>query len=205
MSIPTWANKYRTSDEKKKLTPNQRVIELANQKVRIERVLRDLFGSYVPEEADSHRMRCPWGYEHTDGGLSKDFRVYLSTNTAMCFASVHGHYTPVKVWATEKGLTFPNAAKAMLRHYGVGMYNETYIERAIRIVEGSDHLEPVHVSKVLQQLLPTHPKYIKNQFDPEVRDYVIQWSETEFPLGEEEFDREFKKWKHGMWEILDGK
>lgn len=191
------------ADYEKPIPPHLKAIEFVNSHVTINQVLRDLCDIYVPREVHSWRIHCPWGKDHSDKGVGKHMKVYWDSNTAHCFAG-HGFFTPVKLWAAMKGTTQTKAAKQMAKEYAIGRTAD-YYDRMVDMVMSLDEEEPFDVATIIQSVLPLHPAYIKNQFLPEVREYVVAWTQAEFPMDEEEFREEFEKWKMTFWRMLDSK
>lgn len=61
---------------------------------------------------------CPFGnLYHADGGISRSFRVYPTSNSAYCFACA-AYYNPVKLVATAKGISDEDAAEFLLESVG---------------------------------------------------------------------------------------
>lgn len=202
---PNWLSKqmrkYLDPDKPKPTSKKNKLIQMANELVRIEWVLRDLFDVHIPEGATAWRVHCPWKHEHSDKGIAKTYRVYPETNTSMCFAT-HGQFTPVRLWAHQQRLTYHEAAKAMLKAYQVGPVKENYRARMARLMAPTVPA-PIDMTYVLHHLLPTHPKYIEHQHHPEVRAIVVEWSEADFSTDVEELKLEFNRWKVRLWHLLD--
>ena len=96
-----------------------RLVTLANTKIPIERVLKDLFKIDVPPDAGGWKCECPLGYDHSDGGRTKAMKVYSASNTAWCFSHSR-KFTPVSLWqiATDK-LSRVESSKEILAYYGI--------------------------------------------------------------------------------------
>lgn len=193
-SLNSWGDKYRTTTSQP-IHKKEKVIRLANELVRIEWVLRDLFEIEIPEGVDAWRVHCPWGREHSDKGVAKTFRVYSETNTSMCFAT-HGQYSPVRLWANQNRMKQSDAAQEMMRSYGVGHVRESYRARMARLQTPTPQ-PPMDTNHVLHYLLPTHPGYLSHQHHPEVRKFVIEWSEVKFSR------KDFEQRKEALWKLLD--
>lgn len=94
-------------------------IEDANKKIKITDVLTSI-GVFVPStilNGGNKKISCPFGFYHSDGGLSKAMRVYLASNTAFCF-SCGKSYGPVALAAASWDTTWPNAAFRLLEDAG---------------------------------------------------------------------------------------
>lgn len=89
-------------------------IELANERYSIIQACNKL-GMDIPDFSfSSAKLYCPFGHLfHADGGQSKAFRVYPGTNSAFCFAGC-GYYSPVRLIATDKGISEADAAESIL-------------------------------------------------------------------------------------------
>lgn len=198
MKLPDSASRYSTPRQPKPSTPRQRFIQSINDSVSLVKLFKDYFNIWVPEHSSSYKVFCPWGEEHSNQGVTKDMRVYPSTNTAMCFAS-HGHFTPVRLMAHTWWVSQYEAAQRLEREYNLGTPHERYFDKMVRLVEMEEETPTPNITYVLQYLLPTHPGYIKHQFDSDVRKLVIEWSEE--PYEEDTFH----KYKEDMWRLLDSK
>src|SRR5690242_15199253 len=76
-------------------------------------------GCQIPADVErSVKFKCPYGSEHSDGGVEKAARFYGPTRTAYCFAG-HGQLTPVKLMADADGLSWDQAADKILRERGL--------------------------------------------------------------------------------------
>jgi hypothetical protein len=94
-------------------------VDEANEYVKITDVLSNM-GVYVPEtiiNGGNKKIHCPFGFYHSDGGLSKAMRVYLSNNTAYCF-SCSKSYNPVSLTAAKLDCPMNNAALKLLEDFG---------------------------------------------------------------------------------------
>jgi hypothetical protein len=101
------------------LRQNRSWIDLANEKISITDVLTTL-GIYVPTNVKgggSRKVHCPFGFYHSDGGLSKAMRVYLQSNTVYCF-SCSKRYGPVALAAAKWDCSWDNAAFRLLEDSG---------------------------------------------------------------------------------------
>jgi hypothetical protein len=94
-------------------------IEDANDKIKITDVLTSI-GVFVPStilNGGNKKISCPFGFYHSDGGLSRAMRVYLASNTAYCF-SCSKSYSPVSLASAAWDISWPNAAFRLLEDAG---------------------------------------------------------------------------------------
>lgn len=101
------------------LTRQKSWVELAEEQVHISDVLSSL-GVYVPESVrngSNKKVHCPFGFYHSDGGLSKAMRVYGNSNTAYCF-SCSKRYTVVTLAAAKWDCSWNSAALRLLEEVG---------------------------------------------------------------------------------------
>jgi hypothetical protein len=94
-------------------------IDLANEHVHIADVLNTL-GVFVPESVKSggtKKVHCPFGFYHSDNGLTKAMRVYGNSNTAYCF-SCSKSYSPVTLASAAWDCSWHNAAFRLLEDSG---------------------------------------------------------------------------------------
>lgn len=165
------AERYaRREPEEPRRRQRESLIEKANQ-VPIATVLRDFFGTYVPEDlASSWKTRCPFGFEHADGGIDPNFRVY-PTNTCYCFA-MHGGMGPVRLVMTQRDLPPTRAAQVLAERYGLEQ-REPYWEKMARLLveseaSGPNVGSPQHAVEAMQQSLDRLPGYAERQYDEEI-------------------------------------
>lgn len=101
------------------MTYNKSWIDEANEKIHIVDVLSKL-NVYVPESilnGGNKKIHCPFGFYHSDGGISKAMRVYLSSNTVYCF-SCSKRYSPVSLAAAGWDTSWINTAFRLLDDAG---------------------------------------------------------------------------------------
>lgn len=94
-------------------------IDEANEKINIIDVLT-LIGVFVPtniSEGANKKIHCPFGFYHSDGGLSKAMRVYLSSNTVYCF-SCSKRYSSVTLAAAAWDCSLIAASLRLLEDSG---------------------------------------------------------------------------------------
>lgn len=97
--------------------PSTDKVWIANEKVTIFRVLREL-GFEVSDAFSKTKVWCPFGsMNHDDGGRKRSFQVYPDTNTATCLSGC-GFYRPVSLWATVHDLEPQAAAQDLLDRIG---------------------------------------------------------------------------------------
>jgi len=148
---------------------NHPLVLLANEKVRIEDVLNDHYGLNVPYGADRWKSRCPFAYEHADGGLDKQFRVFSTDNYGHCYES-HGHLDPVRLWKMKSyAPTLLDAAKGLLEAYGIETKPKSLDERVADLQKQEEfHSDPSAVSQALQVFLSRLSGYEDRQYDDDV-------------------------------------
>ncbi len=94
-------------------------IEEANNLIHIADLLTHI-GIAVPGEVrsgGSKKVHCPFGFYHSDGGLSKAMRVYGQSNTAYCF-SCSKRYSPVSLASAKWDCSWNSAALRLLEDAG---------------------------------------------------------------------------------------
>lgn len=165
------AEKYRRQpDVDPRRTALQVEVDRANA-VPIQTVLNDLFGIYVPGGLDrSWKTTCPFGFEHPDGGVERNMRVYGS-NSAYCFA-MHGFLTPVRLVQLRSEVGQKRASGILADRYGL-VKREPYWTRMKQLVaEQSTKVReagsPTSAVAALQAALERDERYAMRQFDPDV-------------------------------------
>lgn len=163
-------------------------IELANLSVPIVKLLKDLWGVFVPEGMGfrSWKTFCPLGWEHPDGGIDKGFRVYESTNSSYCFV-MHGSLTPVRLAQIKWGGSQDRSARRLLELYGLGRrpWRERYEELLELYERSKSPAIQSNVVEALQVRLSSEPSYWRLQFEAS----VIKEMEHQLELLDELFDR----------------
>jgi len=94
-------------------------IEQANEVVKISDVLAS-FGVFVPAsvvEGSNKKIFCPFGFYHSDGGLTKAMRIYTRSNSVYCF-SCSKRYDPVSLAAARWDTSWVTAAITLLEDAG---------------------------------------------------------------------------------------
>lgn len=165
------AEKYRRQpEEDPRRTALQVEIDQANT-VPIQDVLKDLFGIYVPAGLDrSWKTTCPFYFEHPDGGVERNMRVY-SSNSAYCFA-MHGFMTPVRMVQLRSEIGSRRAAQALAERYGLAKKEPYWVRMQQLVLDQSVKVQeagsPTHAVAALQAALGQIESYGLRQFDPDV-------------------------------------
>lgn len=142
------------------------IYERANE-ISILKVLRDFFGIDHPDADRPWSGYCPFGFEHPDGGVDKDFRTNSKQNTAMCFA-MHGYLTPVKLIQIRKEISAKRAALFLLEHYDL-LREKPYPERWADILRDkaereADKGDTNDLVEALRIALTAHEAYADQQY-----------------------------------------
>lgn len=134
-------------------------------------ILRDEFKMRVPniDPGSSWKISCPFAFEHADGGMDKNCRVY-GTGNLYCFAQ-HGQLTPVRIFQMKYDLSYRDAAMAVLEAYNLAR-PRPYWERFKDLLEartgpsrGLGELQSV--VDALHLATSQHPLYAERQYSPE--------------------------------------
>ncbi len=94
-------------------------VDPANEYVKITDVLTQI-GVFVPSSVlngGNKKIHCPFGFYHSDGGLSKAMRVYLESNRVYCF-SCSKQYSPVSLLSASFDCPWNSAAIQLLEDFG---------------------------------------------------------------------------------------
>lgn len=165
------SQKYAPDEQHEAKPWEDELVVRANEEVPITSVLSEYFNVPVPEQAYGWKTYCVQKWEHKDGGIDRQFRVYTDTNSAWCFA-VHGFYTPVRLWRLRSGAaTLKDAARELLRVYGIRIKEPTYQEQFEMIRQEASRKAVATTDSMLEALqvfLETVPGYTLRQFDVEV-------------------------------------
>lgn len=144
------------------------IIERANT-VDIREVYKKT-GLWAPDgEYYSWKIVCPFGAEHSDGGVGKNCRVYPPTSI-MCF-EMHGYISPVRLYARLNNLSYKTAAKRMLEEFGLIKY-KSYRQRWLDLQKEQEtpQLGPQsYAVDALQKELYKDPLYANHEYDAQVR------------------------------------
>jgi len=152
-------------------TWQERLIERADD-VSIFDVLEDFFGLSLPRTGDSFKSKCPFYYEHADGGLDKGWRTYPGSNSSMCFV-MHGYMGSVRLIQNKYSISALPAAKRILGNYGL-LKPKHYTERYNDVLMEMEHRQqntvgnPQHAVSALNIALRNLPSYTSRQFDSDV-------------------------------------
>lgn len=148
------------------------LIDRANN-VPVFDVLRDWFGLNLPREGRSFKSRCPFSWEHPDGGIKKVWRTYPATNSTYCFVG-HGYMGPVRLVAIQEDKKPLVAAKSILQKYDLmkprawrDRFRELQIEREQREAVGT-----AWVVAALHEGLRLHDGYEAAQYTTAFGDAV---------------------------------
>jgi hypothetical protein len=145
------------------------VVRTANDEVSIVGLLRNL-GHECPDviEGRSVKIRCPFGFTHTDMGVDPAFRVY-ATNTAYCFAGC-GYFTPSWLAAQAWDCSSTEAADRLLRE--VGYVVPSTSESALALLELSDPTpSPADLQAALRVWCLRDPDWPAVEFEEDVLRY----------------------------------
>jgi hypothetical protein len=135
--------------------------------------LNKYFKIYVPYDASSWKVKCPWAMEHEDGGLDKQFRIYSESNSGYCFA-MHGRVDNIRLYReTHDYMTEFEAAKELLDEYGIEYkrksYQETFAEVSKASSQRFDYQDLVDAMKFYLQ---SFDAYSDVEYDTEVVNWV---------------------------------
>jgi hypothetical protein len=162
-------------DTQPKRSAGSGLIERCDELISIIDVLEQM-GCDVPRgEYSSWKMHCPFGYEHPDGGIDKNFRAYPPSNVN-CFA-MHGFLTPSSLYARWKGLSRERSAKILLEEAGLLKY-QNYREKWNELADEREAAREANTAlgstadlvKALQQALHRNLNYKAAEFSPGVRE-----------------------------------
>lgn len=148
-------------------------VDRANTLVNIGQLLRDKFGVWSPDGLDrSWKINCPFNFEHADGGVDKNCRVYPDSNHAYCFADLrHGLLSPVRVWQLKTDTAPMVAAKALLELYGLTRrtgWRDRYVELLKMRESSTAPGAPAYAVEALQSALGQVEDYDQRQYDGDV-------------------------------------
>lgn len=150
------------------------LIDKANEVVDIRDIYNEMqSGSLAPSgEYSSWKIWCPFGYEHADGGLDKNCRLYPPTHI-YCWAS-HGVIRPTYLYARWKGMPQKKAAEELLKARGFlternfrAWWNELVDERDQK--QHSRLGAQTFAIQALQQALATDSLYQQEEYSEPVR------------------------------------
>lgn len=149
--------------------PAEEIIRYANEEVSVFDVLAEEFDLRVgAAESRSSKERCPFGFEHDDGGMTKAMRVYPATNSTFCFAG-HGFFDPVRLVAKSREWTHTRAAKHLLEARGLLApmgYRERFAALDRARYEPKPLGNPAYAVEALQMALSAHESHGRLQYHP---------------------------------------
>lgn len=197
--------KYTVKHERN-LAPNERFIEYVDARVRIAVLMKDFFQVYVPDTEDtkSWKTYCPFANEHPDGGIDKNFRVFVGTNSAYCW-TMHGYMTPCSIMAIFWGTSRLKAAKKLADMNGLGKrpWRELFAELA---AESELYIAPSgeYVIEALKMYLNTKPEYVENKYDPNTVKLVSAILNTlETLLSKKPNEEHLREWLTKAKQVVD--
>lgn len=128
------------------------LIAKANESVRVEDMLNELFGEDVPHDAGNWRVTCPASELNTINKREKA-RVYSESNQVYCF-SHRMAWGPVGLWKIYTGGTKDlQAAKELLNYFEIPHHNKTPEERWEDLNNKESKLNAPLVKSVFQSRL----------------------------------------------------
>lgn len=196
--------------EKRGMTGAERLIDRANN-VSIFDVLEDFFGLELPRDGASFKSRCPFSFEHADGGLDKGWRTYPGTNSSMCFP-MHGFMTPVRLIQIKYQERTVKSAERILKNYDLlrpKPWRERYAELALELERQQEMVgNPQHAVEALSMALRTNGLYTRRQFDSDVMEAmeaVLEKLNEVTATNDPERVREwYEKTKKIMLKVVEG-
>ena len=162
--------KYAPHDEEASTGQAETLIQKACETVSILSVLAD-YDIDVPPDSSGWKFYCPFGHEHSDGGMTKAARYYAESNSVYCFAS-HGLLTVVSLRARQWRMTYTSAAKKILEDAGISTGKVSYrkkwedMQRRWQTMETVDHQA---LMEALSVALRGMDGYVARQYDEDVR------------------------------------
>lgn len=145
------------------------LIDKANEAVDIREIYNKLPGMYAPwGEYASWKVNCPFNYEHADGGMDKNCRIYGGQHL-FCFA-MHGIITPVYLWARLNAMPSKRAAEELLEQRGL-LRNLNYWEKWEQLTTAPQHSSGSqnYAITALRKELQTDNEYAEHEYDESVR------------------------------------
>lgn len=126
-------------------------VDNANSLIKITDVLT-MIGVYVPQSilsGGNKKIYCPFGFYHSDGGITKAMRVYLPSNTVYCF-SCSKRYSPVSLAAAKWDCSWFNAAFRLLEDAGFKpkSIEERWVEATTEVRNSPDLISLADALKV---------------------------------------------------------
>lgn len=146
-------------------------IEKADDVVDIRDILKQM-GRWAPSgDFYSYKIDCPWNYEHADGGLDKNCRIFGGTNI-YCWA-MHGYLAPTTLYSKWKGISRQKAAEILLDERG--LLRKPWREKWNELIDVREAAQSrglgskTDMVAALHTKLATYPEYVDNEFHPSVR------------------------------------
>lgn len=198
---------------------NLTVIEQADAAVNILEVYNAM-GNRAPYAMfSSYKIDCPFSYEHTDGGLDKNCRIYPPTNI-YCFAA-HGVMTPTSLYARWKAMSRSRAAIILLEERGL-LKNKSYREQWNDLIELREENrvantklgDPTYAVEALQTAMHNNAAYSVVEYTDHVREawkvvlaiLDILWTreDTDYEKINVWFERSLQKLNRAVEEAVNG-
>lgn len=146
------------------------MLDRANE-VPIHDVLRDVFGAFVPDGGTSMKVYCPFAFEHGDGGVDKNCRIYPATNSLFCF-TMHGFMPPTRLIQIREDVNIWRAAESLLQRYNIPTgrsYQDRFQDLVLsRETSRADVPTTAVIVESLHRALRNVEEYLSRQFDPDV-------------------------------------
>lgn len=148
------------------------LVERSDQAVNIIEIYREMGGQAPEGSYRSYKIHCPFNYEHGDGGLDKNCRIYPPSHI-YCFAS-HGIMKPTYLYSRWKGIQLKQAAAELLEQRGL-LKPKFYTERWQELMEQRQTLQTslgttAEAVAVLQADIATNEQYKSVEFSKPVRE-----------------------------------
>lgn len=175
------------------------IIEIADEKVDIRDILKQM-GIWAPDgDYYSYKIWCPWHEEHPDQ-LDKNCRIFGGTNI-YCWAG-HGYITPTYLYSRWKGMPRNKAAEELLDQRG--LLHKPWYERWNDLARERDEKQQHKLGNksdffaALTVALASNPVYVRNEYNPVIRerwqvilktaDHIWEFSTADLDLLNEFFD-----------------
>lgn len=166
------------------------LVELANEKIDMADIVREL-GVFVPGDGTNAKLVCPFEDLHYDKlSNPKSLRIYGDSNSAWCFVC-NEYYTPVKVWAMHKDLTYPDAAQELLDRIGWVPPTQEAIWNDLLTEKPPELDQDALVETLKRYCARVNPEWETLQFDPVVSEQFNKCLEV---LATVQTDQQIQKW-----------
>lgn len=193
------------------------LVNLANEKINIVEIYNAM-GHAAPQGMyGSFKIHCPFNYEHGDGGLDKNCRIYPPSHI-YCFA-MHGLLKPVYLYAKWKDLQYTRAAVILLEERGL-LKSSNYKDRWEELLNeraksNTNSLgDQADVIAALQTEIAQDERYMAVEFADPVREawklilraLDVLWSRPESDITAiyRWYDNSLKKLKEAVSNALKG-